>query len=76
MSSPSSGSPSNGSCGERRCVPVNLRTMSGIQQELAELSGQMEELVSCFAKKEQRLTEEATKATAIREAQRGDGITE
>lgn len=44
---------------------MNLGSTFGIQQQLAALSRQqVDQLASCFAEKEQRHVEEATKAPA------------
>lgn len=66
MSTSNSGLAGNVAGGEIMSIPVNLGSMFGIQQRLAALSRQVEQLASCFAEKEQRHAEEATKATTTR----------
>ena len=70
MSTPSSESAGNGAGGERIAVHGDLESMFEIQQQLAVLSRQMEQLVSRFADSERQRPQEAANAAAMRAAQK------
>ena len=52
MSTPSSGSAGNGGGGERMGVPVDLGSMSEVQEQVAALSRQMEQFAARMAENE------------------------
>ena len=72
MSTPSSGSASNGAGGEIFDVNGDLGSMSEVQQQLTVLSRQLGQLASRFTDSEWQRAEEAANAAAIQAAQKAE----
>ena len=72
MSTPSSGSASNGADGERFDVPGDLGSMSEIQQKLSALSRRMGQFASRFTDSERQRAEEAANAAAMQAARKDE----
>ena len=64
MSTPSSGSAGKGGGGERKGVPVDLGSMSEVQEQVAALSRQMEQFAARMAENERQRAEETANITA------------